>query len=871
MAKDCSRALYDRQDICRLNYELISIFEYWPRAFDRYRDEPIKAAATELLKGRRAVIVSTDVVSFFDSVDPEFLAQPAFVETLTNSAMACGRMFSADRYIVATKSLLSKYSAFRKLRRRAGGLAIDTATGMPIGAQTSRVFANVALASLDTHITERPGVVLYRRYVDDVVIVTSADQQSPRPESKAAVLGSLFPDYRSGSLADQFVVPATGARFSLKESKTRVHDLAGTSGLEFLGVVQQAFSAVVSERRAFLGNVEQLQSSIENIDLFASDADTADRIPRLRNADRFTLRRFMVTAFVRGLQRCALLVGREEASVLLEQRTHRILSVIDGNAHLDDFEFVLSLLKVALLCASTPVVARLLKWLRAQSGEELESRIAEVSWCGSLLDRDKSVRLLASYLNRRINETLSASCSLDSSGRESHYSRSTLRNAAVLWRTGLRNLDYEDESTGSAMSALALVEKPIAEHTTARLAAQEDESLDAALSRVQHFMELSASLGEDIWTEVTNIGLFLTVKPPRYLDVARRFMARGESNPITLGVGAQIEACVDALRGTRYSRRKHPSFVLSGVFGDRTLEVRSDRAATTTRVILANLPVELAEFRAAAMGTPRLTLDRLKRLDHALRVARQAVSSAKRERRPSILVIPELAIPRRWVRALCNYAVFEEMSIIAGVEYDATQRGLVNQAIGVFPAGWRTAAIVWWTKRNPARLETSLLADMHLMFRRFNRLARLKVTSIHGRIGVLICSEILEVDALESMTQAIELLIVPSWNEDTPSFDHVAHAAASLLVHSFVCIANNAEASDSRIVAPVKEPRHEREWCRLVHRGENQVIWGDLPIAELRNAHSGGGSTVAREDTEKPKKKSKKERVYRPLPPQWRV
>jgi predicted amidohydrolase len=140
-------------------------------------------------------------------------------------------------------------------------------------------------------------------------------------------------------------------------------------------------------------------------------------------------------------------------------------------------------------------------------------------------------------------------------------------------------------------------------------------------------------------------------------------------------------------------------------------------------------------------------------------------------------------------------------------------------------------------------------------------LRRLLVESAHGRLGVLICSEILEAAALSELSGRVELLVVPAWNQDTPSFEYIVHAAASMLVHSFVCVANDATSSDSRIAAPVKEPRHERDWCRLVHRGATQVIWGDLPIDELRRVHEGGPSngfmSVATG------------REYRPLPPDW--
>ena len=128
---------------------------------------------------------------------------------------------------------------------------------------------------------------------------------------------------------------------------------------------------------------------------------------------------------------------------------------------------------------------------------------------------------------------------------------------------------------------------------------------------------------------------------------------------------------------------------------------------------------------------------------------------------------------------------------------------------------------------------------------------------------MLICSELFEAAPLSEVSGHVELLLVPCWNRDTPSFDHLAHATASLLVHAFVCVANNAEASDSRIVAPIKEPRREREWCRLIHREENQIVWGDLPVAELRRVHEG----IEPVDSGLP---PEVRREYRPLPPGWK-
>lgn len=58
------------------------VYEHWPSAFERYRNDPIEAACAALQDGHHVTVTSTDVVSFFDSIDPEFLLARPFVADL---------------------------------------------------------------------------------------------------------------------------------------------------------------------------------------------------------------------------------------------------------------------------------------------------------------------------------------------------------------------------------------------------------------------------------------------------------------------------------------------------------------------------------------------------------------------------------------------------------------------------------------------------------------------------------------------------------------------------------------------------------------------------------------------------------------------
>jgi hypothetical protein len=386
-----------------------AVFEHWPKAFAAYRDKPISAARDALKNGQSVLITSTDVVSFFDSIEPSFLLNRAFVAELIAASSRLHRRFSERHYRNATRSLLNKYAEFRELQRDMVGTSNRMDTGVPIGSLTSGVVANAALASLDKHFLRLRGLVLYRRYVDDIVVVTKA-----RPDlvpTREEALRQLFPEFSNTESESQFVVPATRATFGLKAEKTRVHHLTGNPGIDFLEAVRHSFSAVTSERRALLGNVDRLTAQFENVDLFADGAEQGSATPRLRDADRFTLRRHMANTFVLGLERCAQLLDRPDAQQILTKRTREILSILDGSDLFEDLEFVLGLLRAGLLCQARDVVRETNQWLDSRLSTRLASRIQAITWRGKQLPRESALNALDAYFLRRRHEAISTACS----------------------------------------------------------------------------------------------------------------------------------------------------------------------------------------------------------------------------------------------------------------------------------------------------------------------------------------------------------------------------------------------------------------------------------------------------------------------------
>jgi hypothetical protein len=817
------------------------IFGHWQTAFNAYRDDPIRDAKRAITSGEHVVVVSTDISTFFDSVDPSFLTRPQFVARLETASAAEELEFDSAEFLVATKTLLRAFDDFRGLRRTCAA-DVDTTLGVPIGALTSRLIANLALAGTDAQIASLPGVRLYRRYVDDIIVVTERAAHQP-PTGNAAVLGRLFNEAVQDDSGTTFRDPLTGCSFALNAKKTRVHDLYGKPGIDFLAAVQNPFQVVSSEMRAFLADLGRLDGSEDAIELFG-DTAALRRVPRLRDADRFTLRRFKAAQLVNALQTAAVLLDRSEAQRLLAKHANRLLAVMAPH-RIEDFEFVLSLMRVAILCRHDGLVMRLRQELELRM-EMATAGAVRYQWRSTWLNGELTAAELRNYLARRVREEAAKVGSLDAA--------TSNLEALKLRATDLRRLDREDDLQVWGFvdkSAKAVASQSHLVDRRARRA----KGLAARIQWAQRFIDVSAELDEVIWKHVTATTLFLSLRPPSYADIAHRFLERATRTKFKPGIGKTIERCVNALRGTQYEAENlrvtasRKAFVM--------LRVGTARTPTRTRVVLANLSVSKKCFIGAASGVPVLTWARLRRLDRALRDGRRRAKVVPTDV-SSVLVLPELSVPRKWERALANWGARSRLCIIAGLEYKDANPGLLNQALGIFPTGWNRAIPIRWTKRHAAAEERALLEKMtpprELV--PLKRTQRIIVESDAGRASVLICSEMLEAPALAALRGKVELLFVPAWNSDTGSFDHVSHAVSSLLLHAFVCIANNAEGSDTRIVAPVKHPRHLREWCRIVLRSATQVIWGDLPVKLLRDIHdrkATGGNIE-----------------FRPLPPGWK-
>jgi len=179
--------------------------------------------------------------------------------------------------------------------------------------------------------------------------------------------------------------------------------------------------------------------------------------------------------------------------------------------------------------------------------------------------------------------------------------------------------------------------------------------------------------------------------------------------------------------------------------------------------------------------------------------------------------------------------------------------------MAVLPTEWASTFAWFWTKRNPARDEEDALRKRGLSFYR-PRSQRLRTVlrTQYGALSVLICSEMIESRLVGELVGRTDIVLVPSWNPDTASYDHLIQSVG-LQLHSFVAIANNGFYSDCRMWAP-RRSRWERDVCRLIERRGNDVVFADLPLGDL---------LAYRKNPLLPKEQKEPKVSWRPLPPAW--
>ena len=195
------------------------LFHFWKQRYRAFQDAGIAAAKQTLAERGQCAFATFDIRSYYDRIDPSFLLSANLIaKVLPRLPVAARSSYAAD-----TRNLLVKYAEYQTAVEEMMQVPMQ-GRGIPIGALSSRLVANLALAPLDNRVRRRHGVRHYARWVDDIIVVTDDIEAQ---DGIAAVAQELLPMQAAGAdgalLLNTDLLRRPNSLFEVNRNKARVY------------------------------------------------------------------------------------------------------------------------------------------------------------------------------------------------------------------------------------------------------------------------------------------------------------------------------------------------------------------------------------------------------------------------------------------------------------------------------------------------------------------------------------------------------------------------------------------------------------------------------------------------------------------------
>lgn len=838
-------------------YEAVGSFEPYFQPYREWRDRGIDATRAALDDGEAVVALTLDFSSYYHNVDPSFVINADFLSTI-GLELSPWELEFTEALVVALKAWGAEAALFMGPGGRGSGSRVG---GMPIGLSAVRIITNVLLYEFDERILDALAPVYYGRYVDDIFLVI---RDSGRVRSTAELwefirqrAGDIFAEEtKPGEV--QVVLPGGyqgSSRLTLKQEKQKIFFLRGQTGRDLLNNIRHQVNTLSSERR--LMPLAEEMDNMASARALAAASGTAEEPDSLRRADGLTLRRLGWALQLRSAEILARDLDRSEwtserkhfydfacAHIL---RADKILEHVDGLARLmslavslDDWSEAAKLYRTARKALDTlenklqeselqpgkckingqerPLNARI--W--AGLTEWVEGACAEAVLRSVPYDRKRLMRLprAASELCAKLGITLEPGELLQTvlELRETDWSKRP-------YREHLR-LDAERERPAVEGEYLLPDLFPQYEKLAQFLLRSRDLEPTTRVRRVS-----SRALEAGSAHEASMLPYMLATRPYSAQDIA--LYLPGEC---VVGDGETPPAHAWALycRAVRGTPQAAPDTPL-----DRPPPGLIDLGGLSNAAIrlgITSLHTSQDTWALAAQGRPDRSAERYRRLATIINLAVQA------KPRPTHLLLPELSVPEAWLDTIGAVLLESGISLIAGLDYTLEGTDQISSSAAMIlqdqRLGFQSAVQI----RQP-KLEGAPGEAEHLV-RSYGRTwvnwgdDRNHPVYLHAGVhfGVLICSELQNMNHRRNFQGRVDLLSVLSWNQDLETFSALVEAA-SLDVHAYVALVNNRAYGDSRVRAPRKES-FARDLCRIRGGKNDHLVVVEIDPVSLRAQQS---------------------------------
>jgi hypothetical protein len=267
--------------------------------------------------------------------------------------------------------------------------------------------------------------------------------------------------------------------------------------------------------------------------------------------------------------------------------------------------------------------------------------------------------------------------------------------------------------------------------------------------------------------------------------------------------------------------------------GDGFIVIPFRKPLFTRRIAVTSWETSEDSWKACVTRQPDPDRTRYQRLGRLM----NAILAAKK--RPDYVVLHELSLPWNWFLRVASRFQEMGMSLIAGIEYlpVVPSKTVTNEVWASMVSGLRMAIVYRQRKARPAlheELELKSIGGLELADLGEGDRPVLQ----HGKFqfGILVCSELTNVDYRKGFRGKVDAVFVPEWNKDTETFSSLMEASA-LDIHAFMIQCNNRIYGDSRIRVP-SASLWERDIIRVKGGVEDYFVIGEVDVKSLRQFQS---------------------------------
>jgi len=853
--------------------EALGSFQPYFSPYKRWREDGMKAIRGELKADRKVIAISMDLTAYFHQIDPSFIADKRFLDSAGIALTDWEYEFT-----VAFAEALAAWSGMvvQELLDIGCKPATILVGGLPIGLSISRVVANALLLGLDRDIEEGLAPVYYGRYVDDLFLVLrdpgNVDDASALLKYIAART-KCFPLNGKSKKVDDIYLTLPGkfqgkTTLLLQQTKQKMFFLQGHGGLDLLDNIETQIRSVSSERR-LMPSPRRLES-MASAKVLTAAGPASEEADTLRRADGLAVRRLGWAIQLRAVEILARDLRqndwKDERGKFYQFAHSHILRPDKILDHIDYLPRLLSL-AVALMdwAEARKLVDATLNALRQLEGQTQGQPVKVNGHLATLASSDLWDALFAAAKDLAAD---SVARSLRWSQRDGGM-RALSKYAVELCELvglggdvdvietlsrGLRETDLAKTSYKDHLRRDAIRERPVIgqEAELHGLYAQEldlREFLEGPTNASGHVGP--ARVHPRCITNAAVEGLAPSLLP--YLFPTRPYSTEEVSLFLPEKCVFIGDEATPARAWARYVRAVRGVWVWGHLVEEQIgppvaypLVDATDDDRQLRRIAYLGAPKDGAKvllgissllttddsWRGAASGHHDLSPERYGRIE---RLVNQAIEAYPK---PTHLLLPELSLPERWIDTVSGLLRDAGISLIAGLDYHRRPPNLIHsEAVLVLRddrLGFPASVQIRQPKSMPAAGEEENLLKVFGQVWPNALKKTVKPVYMHGGFcfGVLVCSELQNMNHRLRFQGKVDCIMVLSWNQDLDTFAALVESA-SLDVHAHIALGNNRQYGDSRVRTPAKM-NHGRDLCRLRGGKNEHVVVVELDVEGLR-------------------------------------